>query len=59
MVKTMVMTIGEFNFDDIFFNTDENDLTLFYPQIAYTLWIVFLILMPIILANLLVFMFIN
>ena len=50
----MVMTTGEFDFDGIFFNTDENNLTLFYPQIAYILWIVFIILMPIILTNLLV-----
>ena len=53
----MVMTTGEFDFDGIFFNSQEdaedgNDL--FYPQIAYILWIVFIILMPIILTNLLV-----
>ena len=48
----MVMTTGEFDFDGIFFNNE--DLNLFYPQIAYTLWIVFIILMPIILTNLLV-----
>ena len=57
LVKTMVMTTGEFDFDGIFFNSQEdaedgNDL--FYPQIAYILWIVFIILMPIILTNLLV-----
>jgi len=53
----MVMTTGEFDFDGIFFNSQEdaedgNDL--FYPEIAYILWIVFIILMPIILTNLLV-----
>ena len=52
----MVMTTGEFDFDGIFFNSqddaeDGNDL--FYPEIAYILWIVFIILMPIILSNLL------
>ena len=57
LVKTMVMTTGEFDFDGIFFNSQDdaeagNDL--FYPQIAYILWIVFIILMPIILTNLLV-----
>ena len=57
LVKTMVMTTGEFDFDGIFFNSqddaeDGNDL--FYPEIAYILWIVFIILMPIILTNLLV-----
>ena len=53
----MVMTTGEFDFDGIFFNSQEdaeNDDDLFYPEIAYTLWIVFIILMPIILTNLLV-----
>ena len=53
----MVMTTGEFDFDGIFFNSQqdsEEDRELYYPQIAYTLWIVFIILMPIILTNLLV-----
>ena len=53
----MVMTTGEFDFDGIFFNSQddaENGDDLFYPEIAYTLWIVFIILMPIILTNLLV-----
>ena len=48
----MVMTTGEFDFNGIFFNDEDGDL--FYPQIAYILWIVFIILMPIILTNLLV-----
>ena len=55
----MVMTTGEFDFDGIFFNSQEDaeeDRDLFYPEIAYTLWIVFIILMPIILTNLLVCM---
>ena len=54
LVKTMVMTTGEFEFDGIFFNDAEDGDDLFYPQIAYTLWIIFIILMPIILTNLLV-----
>ena len=55
----MVMTTGEFDFDGIFFNSQEDaeeGRDLFYPEIAYTLWIVFIILMPIILTNLLVCM---
>ena len=60
MVKTIMMTTGEFEFDDIFFNSQqdaEEDRHLYYPQVAYTLWIVFIILMPIILTNLLVCFF--
>ncbi|XP_065893550.1 transient receptor potential cation channel subfamily A member 1-like [Dysidea avara] len=50
------MTTGELDFDGIFFNSQEdaeegNDL--FYPHIAYFLWIVFIIIMPILLSNLL------
>jgi len=57
LVKTAVMTTGELDFDDIFFNSQDdaeagNDL--FYPVIAYFLWIVFIIVMPILLSNLLV-----
>ena len=51
------MTTGEFDFDGIFFNSQEDaeeGNNLFYPQVAYALWIVFIILMPIILTNLLV-----
>ncbi|XP_065893262.1 transient receptor potential cation channel subfamily A member 1-like [Dysidea avara] len=57
LIKTMVMTTGELDFDDIFFNSQEDadeGNNLFYPQIAYLVWIVFIILMPIILTNLLV-----
>ena len=54
------MTIGEFDFDTIFFNSQEdaeagNDLL--YPEIAYFLWIVFIILMPILLSNMLVILY--
>ena len=57
LAKTAVMTTGELDFDGIFFNSQEdaeggNDL--FYPHIAYFLWIVFIIIMPILLSNLLV-----
>ena len=46
------MTTGEFDFDDIFLNNEEADI--FYPEIAYTLWIIFIILMPILLSNFMV-----
>jgi len=49
MLKTMVMTTGEFEFDTIFFATG-----LDFAEVSYILWIVFVILMPVLLTNLLV-----
>jgi len=49
MLKTMVMTTGEFEFDTIFFSTE-----LDFAAVSYVLWIVFVILMPVLLTNLLV-----
>ena len=57
MVKTFVMITGELDFDGIFFNSQqdaEEGNNLFYPQVAYALWILFIVLMPILLSNLLV-----
>ena len=55
------MTAGEFNFDNIFRQvpggTVETDATLEeipFPPVSYVLWIIFIILMPILLNNLLV-----
>jgi len=45
----MVMTAGEYEFDTIFFATQ-----LDFATVSYIIWIVFVILMPILLANLLV-----
>ena len=45
----MVMTTGEFEFDTIFFANP-----LDYVAISYILWIIFIILMPVLLTNLLV-----
>ena len=54
-VKTMVMTIGEFEYDSLFgHNCECTSLTTSFPEVGYTLWIVFLIIMPILLNNLLV-----
>ena len=49
MLKTMVMTTGEFEFDTIFFATQ-----LDFVTVSYIIWIVFVILMPVLLTNLLV-----
>jgi len=45
----MVMTAGEFEFDTIFFATQ-----LDFVTVSYIIWIVFVILMPVLLTNLLV-----
>lgn len=50
------MTTGEFEFDTIFRQGGDraNVTDLQYPTSSYILWILFLILMPILLTNLLV-----
>ena len=62
----MMLTMGEFDFDDLFHNTgddsdqgnstDPNALpdAVLYPGATYLLWIVFVIMMPIVLTNMLV-----
>ena len=61
ILKTMTMTTGEFEFDDIFQQTPGGVMSLEeipgpipFPIVSYILWIIFLILMPILLTNLLV-----
>nr|XP_047127742.1 uncharacterized protein LOC101237623 [Hydra vulgaris] len=56
MVKTIVMTLGETDFNDLFINNnttvDNSDLP--YPEMSYILFTLFLIVCPIVLMNLLV-----
>ena len=61
ILKTMTMTTGEFEFDNIFRQTpggvmDRSEVprNVPFPEVSYMLWIIFLILMPILLTNLLV-----
>ena len=57
MLKTLVMTTGEFEFDTIFINDQElvdEDLSLFLPELTGVFWVIFIIIMPIIFSNLLV-----
>jgi ankyrin repeat protein len=55
IIKTMVMTIGEFEYDTIFGNSIEaRDQLTEFSGLAYFLWIIFLIMMSILLVNLLV-----
>ena len=58
LLKTVTMTGGEYNFDPIFRqdpaggNDDDSEVP-FYP-VSYLVWILFIVLMPILLANMLV-----
>ena len=59
--KTMTMTVGEMDYEDIFQQSSaaadiSQDFVpgLPFPEISYVLWVFFLILMPILFANLLV-----
>ena len=57
MLKTLVMTTGEFEFDTIFVNDQElvdGGLELFLPYLTAILWVLFIIIMPILFSNLLV-----
>lgn len=54
----MTMTTGEFEYDDIFrlsaSGSDSNTDEVPFPEVSIILWIIFLVLMPILLTNLLV-----
>lgn len=50
LIKTTVMMIGEFEYQDIFYGNDID----FYPEITYIMFCVFMICMSIIIMNLLV-----
>ena len=57
MLKTLVMTTGEFEFDTILINDQElvdEGLRLFLPELTGIFWVIFIIIMPIIFSNLLV-----
>ncbi|KAI8752888.1 transient receptor potential cation channel subfamily A member 1 [Biomphalaria glabrata] len=51
LIKTSVMLIGEFEFDDIY---NAKDSPLPYPVASYIIFVIFLIIMSIIIMNLLV-----
>ena len=54
ILKTVTMTTGEFEYDNIFRLSPDQEEGIPYKRTAYTLWIVFVIVMPILLANMLV-----
>ena len=57
MLKTLVMTTGEFEFDTLYIDEQElvdEGLSLFLPELTGIFWVLFIIIMPIIFSNLLV-----
>lgn len=51
----MTMTTGEFDFEGIFRVSNEGpEEDLDFPYVTYILWIIFIIVMPILLTNMLV-----
>ena len=50
----MTMTTGEFEFDTLFQQGGDNTEDVPYLPVSVILWIIFIILMPILLTNLLV-----
>ena len=57
MLKMLVMTTGEFEFDTIFMYDQElydEGLSLFLPELTAIMWVIFIIIMPILFSNLLV-----
>ena len=59
LIKTMTMTTGELDYESIFHYSsgglpEEEVLEVPFPVVSIILWVFFLILMPILLANMLV-----
>ena len=53
IVKVMTMTTGELDYDDLF-HQQEGEEEIAFPPVSFILWIMFLVLIPILLNNLLV-----
>ena len=49
----MTMTTGELDYDDIF-HQQEGEEEIAFPPVSFILWIIFLVLIPVLLNNLLV-----
>lgn len=56
MIKTAVMTVGEFEFDDLFFDNKKNEgeEQLPYEHFTFFFFICFVVIMPVLIMNLLV-----
>ena len=53
IVKVMTMTTGELDYDDLF-HQQEGEEEIAFPPVSFILWIIFLVLIPVLLNNLLV-----
>ena len=53
IVKVMTMTTGELDYDEIF-HQQEGEEEIAFPPVSFILWIIFLVLIPVLLNNLLV-----
>jgi len=53
IVKVMAMTTGELDYDDLYHQQEGED-EIAFPPVSFLLWIIFLVLMPVLLSNLLV-----
>lgn len=62
LLKVMTMTTGELDYDAIFrldpSGGSDDAEEIRFPPISYILWIMFIILMPVILTNMLVCLFV-
>ncbi len=54
LFKTITMTTGELDFDSLFNQGGEDEDEVTYNAVAVILWIIFIVLMPVLLTNLLV-----
>ena len=54
IIKTAVMTIGEFEYEDIFTANINNSKKLPYETMSFFIFVLFLVIMPIVIMNLLV-----
>ena len=53
IVKVMAMTTGELDYDELYHQQEGED-EIAFPPVSFLLWIIFLVLMPVLLSNLLV-----
>jgi len=49
----MAMTTGELDYDELYHQQEGED-EIAFPPVSFLLWIIFLVLMPVLLSNLLV-----
>ena len=53
LVKLMAMTTGELDYD-VLYHQQGGEEEVAFPPVSFLLWIIFLVLMPVLLSNLLV-----